>query len=88
MKLTYLVEHVEAARIALDLAKREAAHLRYTYDTLFREPMDLVWVEKLSERKDLAEKINASRKRARAFPMSSKLKSSRDMQRRRNAFAS
>jgi predicted HTH transcriptional regulator len=25
MKLTYLVEHVEAARIALDLAEREAA---------------------------------------------------------------
>lgn len=59
MKLTYLVEHVEAARIALDLAEREAAHLRYTYDTLFSEPMDIAWVERLSERKDLAEKIDA-----------------------------
>ena len=37
MSLTYLVEHAEAARIALDLAEREGAHLRYTYDTLFSE---------------------------------------------------
>jgi hypothetical protein len=59
MSPAYLVEHAEAARIALDLAEREAAHLRYTYDTLFSEPMDLAWVEKLSERKDLAEKIDA-----------------------------
>jgi hypothetical protein len=56
---TYLVEHAEAARIALNLAEREAAHLRYTYDTLFSEPIDLAWVEKLSKREDLAEKIDA-----------------------------
>ena len=37
MSPTYLVEHAEAARITLDLAEREAAHLRYTYDTLFSE---------------------------------------------------
>ena len=37
MSPTYLVEHAEAARIALDLAEREAAHLRYTYDRLFSE---------------------------------------------------
>lgn len=59
MNPAYLVEYVEAARIALDLAEREVVHLRYTYDTLFSEPIDLVWVEKLSERKDLAEKIDA-----------------------------
>jgi len=33
MSPTYLVEHAEAARIALDLAEREAAHLRYTCAT-------------------------------------------------------
>ena len=59
MSPTYLVEHAEAARIALNLAEREAAHLRYTYDTLFSEPIDLAWVEKLSKREDLAEKIDA-----------------------------
>lgn len=59
MNPAYLVEYVEAARIALDLAEREVVHLRYTYDTLFSESIDLVWVEKLSERKDLAEKIDA-----------------------------
>jgi hypothetical protein len=42
MSPAYLVEHAEAARSALDLAEREAAHLRYTYDTLFSEPMDLL----------------------------------------------
>ena len=40
MSPTYLVEHAEAARIALNLAEREAEHLRYTYDTLFSEPID------------------------------------------------
>ena len=59
MSPTYLVEHAEAARIALDLAEREAAHLRYTYDTLFSEPIDRAWVERLSKREDLAEKIDA-----------------------------
>lgn len=43
MSPTYLVEHAEAARIALDLAEREAAHLRYTYNTLFGEPIDRSW---------------------------------------------
>ena len=59
MSLTYLVEHAEAARIALDLAEREAARLRYTYNTLFSEPIDRAWVERLSQREDLAEKIDA-----------------------------
>ena len=59
MSLTYLVEHAEAVRIALDLAEREAAHLRYTYHTLFSEPIDRAWVEALGKREDLAEKIDA-----------------------------
>jgi hypothetical protein len=38
------------------MAEREAAHLRYTYDTLFSEPIDRAWVGKLDKREDLAEK--------------------------------
>ncbi len=59
MNPVYLAEHAEAARIALDLAERQAAHLRYTYSTLFAEPIDLTWVKKLDKREDLAEKIEA-----------------------------
>ena len=59
MSPAYLAEHAEAARIALDLAERQAAHLRYTCDTLFSEPIDRAWVEKLDKREDLAEKIEA-----------------------------
>jgi hypothetical protein len=59
MSPAYLVEHSEAARIALDLAEREAVHLRYTYDTLFSEPIDRAWVKNLDNREDLAEKIDA-----------------------------
>ena len=34
MSLTYLAEYAEAARIALNLAEREAAHLQYSLGTL------------------------------------------------------
>lgn len=59
MSPAYLAEHAEAARISLDLAERQVAHLRYTCDTLFSEPIDRAWVEKLDKREDLAEKIEA-----------------------------
>lgn len=59
MSLGYLAEHLDAARIALDLAEREAAHLRYTYRTLYSEPIDRAWVEALAKREDLAEKTDA-----------------------------
>jgi hypothetical protein len=57
--LTYLPEHADSARIALDLAERESAHLRYTCNTLYAETIDLAWVKALAEREDLAEKIDA-----------------------------
>jgi len=57
--LTYLPEHADSARIALDLAERESAHLRYTCNTLHAETIDLAWVEVLAQREDLAEKIDA-----------------------------
>lgn len=59
MTLAYLAEYGETARIALDLAEREAAHLRYTYRTLYQEDIDRVWVENLASREDLAEKVDA-----------------------------
>ena len=59
MSLEYLAEHGAAARLALDLAEREAAHLRYTHRTLYAQPIDLAWVESLAEREDLAEKVDA-----------------------------
>ena len=59
MSLPYLAEQADPARLALELAEREAAHLRYTYRTLYAEPIDLAWVEALAAREDLAEKIDA-----------------------------
>lgn len=59
MSMPYLAEQADPARIALELAERESAHLRYTYRTLYAEPIDLAWVEALVKREDLAEKIDA-----------------------------
>lgn len=59
MSLRYLPEHAEACVQSLQLAVREASHLSYSRRTLFAQPMDLSWVEKLAERDDLAEKIDA-----------------------------
>ncbi len=57
--LTYLPEHADSARIALDLAERGSAHLRYTCNTLYAEKIDLAWLKALVEREDTAEKIDA-----------------------------
>lgn len=59
MSLDYLAEYGDAARIALELAERESEHLRYTWRTLYQEPIDRAWVEGLAKREDLAEKIDA-----------------------------
>jgi uncharacterized protein with PhoU and TrkA domain len=59
MSLKYLPEHASAALIALDLALKEAAHLRYSQATLFALPIDLVWVQTLSDRPEVAEKVEA-----------------------------
>ncbi len=55
MSLPYLAEQADPARLVLELAEREVAHLRYTYRTLYSEPMDIAWVEALARREDLAE---------------------------------
>ena len=59
MSLRYLPEHAENAALALQLARKEAAHLQYTHRTLFAEPIDAAWVQQLSNRDDLAEKVDA-----------------------------
>lgn len=57
--MTYLPEYAESARLALELAEKEVAHLAYTHRTLFAQPIDLQWVQALATREDLAEKIDA-----------------------------
>lgn len=59
MSLAYLPEHTDNALLALDLAKKEVAHLAYTHRTLFAQAIDLDWVRSLAQREDLSEKIDA-----------------------------
>lgn len=59
MSLRYLPEHAENALLALDLARKEADHLRYTHSTLFSQAIDADWVRQLDTRNDLAEKVDA-----------------------------
>ena len=59
MTLRYLPEHAESALLALELARKEAAHLGYSHRTLFAQPIDTEWVQQLSQRDDLAEKVEA-----------------------------
>ena len=57
MTLRYLPEHAENALLALELARKEAAHLQYTHRTLFEQPIDAIWVKQLEARAELAEKV-------------------------------
>ncbi len=59
MSLKYLPQHAENARLALELAQKEVAHLAYTHRTLFAQNINLQWVQSMSEREDLSEKIDA-----------------------------
>ena len=59
MSLRYLPEHAENALLALELARKEAAHLQYTHRTLFDLPIDAAWVQQLASRDELAEKVEA-----------------------------
>jgi hypothetical protein len=59
MSLKYLPEHAENARLALELAQKEMAHLAYTQRTLFSQNIDLQWVQSLEKREELSEKIDA-----------------------------
>ena len=59
MSLRYLPEHAENALLALELADKEIAHLRYSHRTLFAQAIDMEWVQLLVQREDLAEKVEA-----------------------------
>lgn len=59
MSLTYLKEYLDDALLALELAKKEMAHLLYTHQTLYGQTIDLKWVKALAKRQDLAEKVDA-----------------------------
>ena len=59
MSLRYLAEHAQPVLMALDLARKEAEHLRYSHTTLFALPIDLAWVQSLGEQPELAEKVEA-----------------------------
>ena len=59
MSLKYLPEHAQPALLALDLARKEAGHLRYSQTTLFALPIDLAWVQNLGDRPEVAEKVEA-----------------------------
>lgn len=59
MSLKYLPEHAQPMLLALDLARKEAKHLRYSQTTLFAQPIDLAWVQSLAERPEIAEKVEA-----------------------------
>jgi len=59
MSLKYLPEHAPAVRLALDLARKKAKHLRYSQTTLFALRIDLDWVQNLSHQPEVAEKVEA-----------------------------
>jgi hypothetical protein len=59
MSLKYLPEHAQNALLALELARKEVVHLRYTHSTLFALSLDVHWVQRLSENNALAEKVEA-----------------------------
>lgn len=55
----FLPEYAENARLALEVAEKEASNLAYSHGTLYAHAMDRRWVEALSQRDDLSEKIDA-----------------------------
>jgi phytoene dehydrogenase-like protein len=59
MSLRYLPQHTLAMLQSLELARKEAVHLRYSQSTLFALPIDLAWVENLGTQPELAEKVEA-----------------------------
>lgn len=59
MSLKYLPEHADSVLFAIDLALKEAKHLRYSQTTLLAMSVDLAWIKGLSDEPELAEKVEA-----------------------------
>jgi hypothetical protein len=55
----HLTSHANNTLLALELARKEAAHLQYSHSTLFALHIDLQWVESLGQHPALAEKVEA-----------------------------
>jgi hypothetical protein len=55
----HLSIHATNTWLSLELAKKEAVHLHYSHTTLFALEIDLLWVENLAQRPELAEKVEA-----------------------------
>ena len=55
----HLTAHASNTLLALELARKEAAHLHYSHSTLFATRIDLQWVEALGQHPELAEKVEA-----------------------------
>jgi hypothetical protein len=51
----YLSQHATAALLTLELAHKEAEHLRYSHSTLFAHELNLIWVDNLKVNPALAE---------------------------------
>ena len=59
MSRAYLPEYAENARLALEVAENETSRLAYSHRTLYAHAIDRQWVEALTQRDDLSEKIDA-----------------------------
>lgn len=59
MSARYLQEYAEQAILALAVARKEAAHLAYTQNTLFSQVINLEWIGSLGTDEEKAEKIDA-----------------------------
>ena len=57
MSLRYLPEYAQIVIFSLELARKEAEHLRYSESTLFNLTIDLEWVKSLNTKPELAEKV-------------------------------
>ncbi len=55
----HLSVHAGNTWLSLELAKKEAVQLHYSHTTLFALDIDLLWVENLTQRPALAEKVEA-----------------------------
>lgn len=59
MSMAYLPEHAQPVLQSLELARKEAEHLRFSQTTLFALSIDLAWVQDLGHQPVLAEKVEA-----------------------------
>ncbi|HRK37066.1 MAG TPA: hypothetical protein PK347_01635 [Burkholderiaceae bacterium] len=57
--MLFIPEYAASARIALELARREAVHLRFTQSGLFAQVPTLEWVQSLPDKPTEGERLDA-----------------------------